>query len=578
MGVRFSKSREHFVVGLKLMEDILNRDNVAFENQIAALDLPDSETGKQRLKLFKDTIIHYFQQDFIAWCLFFLAKHFTDESPDFHYEVIDLLFKIEIRKMALAAPRGTSKSTLVTLAYPLFNLLNELEPNIIIISMNTQSANRLLSNIKTELIKNERINYFYGNHKSKEVWNEGEIIWKDSIVTAFGLGTPVRVSKHAQFRPTLAILDDVETRGVFTLVQNKDQEQFQQYRDYIYREVEPALDPKIGKVRYIGTVFSPDAILPYMMKSSNYFSRLWSIIMCDLDGKEYSLWPERFPLEVLYQKRDELFQQGQADVWWSEYMNMPIAKETKMFGDVSTYTDAEFDNLKDQFIYFQAVDLATGQGRDKSASVIIARNQEQYNDIYVVAYFNERIDVDMAIEKSLDQTIKYKPIKTTTQADMIAKSNEKHWRSAALKRQCDINLILTSGYQKKMGAIVGNSKTSKDSKEMRMTSLIPWIKSGKLKIHPSMTELKEQIEGYPHVRWDDLIEALRDAVYNSYPSDKIDASLDEMDNVATSIKSHIARIKALRDENAERAMGNDFLDDYGRWEIDSTDTKELIEA
>jgi hypothetical protein len=404
------------------------------------------------------------------------------------------------------------------------------------------------------------------------VWNEGEIIWKNSIITAYGLGTPVRVSKHAQHRPTLAILDDVETRGVFTLVQNKDQEQFQQYRDYIYREVEPALDPKVGKVRYIGTVFSPDAILPYMMKSPAYFSRLWSIIMTDANGNDYSLWPERFPLEVLYNKRDELFAQGQADVWWSEYMNMPVAKETKMFGNVSTYTDAEVDNLKDSFIYFQSVDLATGQGRDKSASVIIARNQEQYNDIYVLDYFNEIIDVDMALEKSIDQGLKYKPIKTVVQADMIAKSNEKNWRSAALRRHFDMNLILTTGFQKRTAA-VGNSKASKDSKEMRMTALIPWIKSGRLKIHPSMTDLKEQIEGYPHVRWDDLIEALREAVVESFPSDKIDNSLDAMDEVASSIKAHIDRIRALRDDATYREQMAGSDDHYGSWVTDNVETK-----
>jgi hypothetical protein len=40
----------------------------------------------------------------ICWCRFFLDKHFTDVSPEFHYEIVELLFDEERRKMALAAP------------------------------------------------------------------------------------------------------------------------------------------------------------------------------------------------------------------------------------------------------------------------------------------------------------------------------------------------------------------------------------------------------------------------------------------------------------------------------------------
>jgi hypothetical protein len=567
MSTKFAKTKQHLLDSSALIESILCKNNAAFEQEIACYEFANTkEEAKMRDRLFKKVVTKFLEQDFFAWCQFFLPKHFSDVTPDFHYEIVDLLFDTKVQKMALAAPRGTAKSTVVSVGYALFNIVSKREPNIIIISVNETSAKKIMINLKNELTKNERIISFYGQKKSKEIWNEMEFVWDDTIVSGFGLGMPVRVSKFGHHRPTLALLDDIETRNVFTLIQSKDQEEWQQYKDYIYREVEPALDPKVGKVRFIGTVFHPDAILPYMMKSPDYFARKWSIIYKDDLGEEKSLWEERFPLEVLYKKRDVLFAQGQADVWMSEYMNEPVSKNTKAFCTPSKYSRDQFDSVKENLMYFQAFDLATGKGRDMSASIVIARDQENYNNIYVVDYFKERIEIDEAIQKILDQAKVYMPIRMITQKDLITMTNEKAIRAAAMQRKVNINLTWSTEHNQKSNSM-GNSNRSKESKHVRIESgLQIWIKSGKLLIRDDMNELSEDIENFPFVRNDDLLDSLLLAVIHSFPSDKSDSALEDMEETGQAIMEYLKRYRDRIEEHQAANQRTEEMGNFGKWD------------
>lgn len=573
----YAASKKHYLEAVNLLESLLSRSNPAFEKQVAEYEYEGDQEEQLRQKLIKKTFVKFISEDFFAWCRWFLSQHFTDDTPEFHYEIINHLFDESVRKMALASPRGTAKSTLVSVSYALYNILNSLEPNIIVISINEGSAKKLLMNIKSELTKNEQIQFFYGSHKSDEVWNELEFIWNKTICSGFGLGMPIRVSKYAQSRPTLALIDDIESREIFTMIANKELEEWQQYKDYIYREVEPALDPKTGKVRFIGTIFHPQAILPYMQKSKNYFSKTWSIIYEDKNGKECSLWPERFPLESLHKIRDELFSQGQASVWWSEYMNKPVSQGNKTFNcEITYYTEQELEDKRSNLIYFQWFDLATGHGKDKTASIVIGRDQEQYGNVYVMAYFNERIDVDQATDKILDLTKIWNPIKLGSQKDLLASTNEKNIRARALQRGINLNLTLSTEYQKGV-ATWGNSRKSKLSKEARMNAIVPWMKAGKIRLGRHMKDLIDQLTAYPHTVYDDLIESLRDAVMHSFPSDKEDAKVDEMDEANRKLREFLDNWKDKIKGQGQKPQGEQTQ--FGRWEQERSErAQEMINA
>ena len=244
-------------------------------------------------------------------------------------------------------------------------------------------------------------------------------------------------------------------------------------------------------------------------------------------------------------------------------MNKPVAKGNKTFSsNITYYTDDELNDKKPSLIYFQWFDMATGHGKDKTASIIIGRDQEQYGNVYVMEYFNERIEVDDAIEKIMDQAKKWGPIKSGSQKDLIASTNEKTIRAKALERGINFNFILSTEYQK--GVSFGTSKRSKLSKEARMNSLVPWMKAGKIRLAKHMTALADQVIAYPHVVNDDLIETLRDAVVHSFPSDKDDVKLSELDEANRKLKEFLDnwRDKVQAKSNSSQAGGNMF----GKWE------------
>lgn len=574
----YQNSVEIYQEAADLIESIKSGKNKSFNLEVAKFKGEEQARAKYSDKLFTSIIKDHLEQDFIAWCKFFLPNHFTDATPDFHYEVIELLFEKKKKKMALAAPRGTAKSTLVTLAYPLYCILVEAEPNIILISINQGSCNKLLSNVKRELMMNERIEFFYGNKRSAERWSDSEFIWDNTICTAFGLGVPIRVSKFGSARPTLAIIDDIETREIFTQIKGKSQDEMLQYRDYIYREVEPAMDPKLGKIRYVGTIFHPDAILPSVMANRSYFARSWSIICNENTPEEYSLWPERWSIETLKETRATLIEQNQASVWYSEYMNQPIAKETRMFNSPARYGYEEMLRIKDQLIFFQGFDLATGKGHDKTSSVIIARDSEMFGNFYIVDVFNKRCEIDDGVAAILNLTQKWKPLKVVTQNDLMAITNEKYIRSEAIRMGIDLSLELTKSQHQSAGvAKQGNSQRSKLSKEQRLTALVPIINSGKLKVLADHKDLIEQIEKYPYVAYDDLLDALLEAVTHSWASDKMAGAVDQMEAdeearrlAFQAIMDKLAAQKELQMElssmNQSREDRQFQTDSFGRWE------------
>lgn len=570
MSKKFDETKKVLLNVAQLMHEIEHKTNPLIESMIEkSATIDEGEERKVREQVSKALVLKMLKEDFFAWCHFFLPHHFKSANPDFHYEIAECLFDTNRKRMALAASRGTAKSTLVSLSYPLFQILNENEPNIIVISINHESAKKLLNNIKQELTRNERIEYYYGNRKSEERWSDSEFVWGDTICTAFGLNMPIRVAKHGSFRPTLALIDDIETRDLFVQLKNKDQSEMLLYKDYIYREVHPALDPKLGKVRLVGTIFHPDAILPFMMKDKNYFSRKWSVFQEDEEGNPYSLWPEWLSVEMLLKEKESLIEQGQASVWYSEYLNEPVSLDTKMFGSVARYTDIELKRSMDQLIFFMGFDLATGKGHDKTSSVVIARDLEAFNNYFVVEVFNKRCEIDESVAEVLNQVRKWKPVRVVTQSDLMAITNEKYIRAEAIRLGVDLPLqIVKSQHQR--GTQQGNSKRTKMSKEQRLTALTPLIKSGKLKVLESQTELIKQIENYPYVNYDDILDALLEAVNHSYPSDKLDAGLEGMEKMNYEQQ---AAFEALRDkleaqrtqrEESEMAMNGD-LPEFGRW-------------
>ncbi len=154
--------------------------------------------------------------------------------PDaaFHVEISNLLEEMTNArglKNAIAAPRDSAKSTIISLQYVLYSICYKLEEFILLISNTSDQANKLLSNVKKELETNRLLRQDFpevtefGACPRPPRWTKNDIITRNDIeVLALGTEQKVRGRRKGEYRPSLIILDDIESDESFQNPENYD--------------------------------------------------------------------------------------------------------------------------------------------------------------------------------------------------------------------------------------------------------------------------------------------------------------------------------------------------------------------
>lgn len=135
--------------------------------------------------------------------LYKTAKHlcgFKQMTRRTHGEVVQALESNTLRKL-LVLPRGTFKSSIGVVAYPLWLLINNPNLRILIDSEVYGNSKNFLREIKS-VIQSERFIEIFGDWKTLDNWNEGEITiskrtkaFKEASITCGGIGT-IKVGQH----------------------------------------------------------------------------------------------------------------------------------------------------------------------------------------------------------------------------------------------------------------------------------------------------------------------------------------------------------------------------------------------
>lgn len=166
--------------------------------------LPESERADAAI----GTLKRLFLNDFYLFSRFFLC--YKDITKAAHSEMISVFESRATRKI-IVEPRGSFKSTLGSVSYPLWRLLRN--PNLAILldsELYTNSKN-FLREIKSN-VDSERMRIFFGDQIGKK-WDESEITIKartqnrkEASITCGGVGT-VKTGQHYD----LIIYDDLNS-------------------------------------------------------------------------------------------------------------------------------------------------------------------------------------------------------------------------------------------------------------------------------------------------------------------------------------------------------------------------------
>lgn len=318
-------------------------------------------------------------KDFWHFFNHYLPHYGSEKSPAFHREIIKLL---DNNFVAIAAPRGFAKSTLVSFAYVLWQIATERSRFIVIVSASDDLAKDLSGFIRLELTDNKRLREDYGI-LLVEQGAEGDFVAGKTRVLARGRKQAVRGFRYRESRPDLIILDDIE----------KDEEALNpktvlKTLETIKRGLIPSLKPG-GRFVLVGTILQTRSVAGTILLSEDEPWNLWTrkiyhALIGTGEGGEASLWEERFPAEYLKEIRDTLGRTA----FNAEFQNMPTDDDTALFtldmlrdgsypsnAPMAMFIDPSVDGIKKNDYKtavlvaataegFVAVDAVMVQGRD----------------------------------------------------------------------------------------------------------------------------------------------------------------------------------------------------------------------
>lgn len=382
-----------------------------------------------------------------AFAQLYLTTQCCKPFSRMHDELFELLAGMIAKRdarLAVAAPRGHAKSTIVSLAFVLWCVLYQKEKFILIVCATSDQADSLLKDIKDELRQNPLLLQDFPEVYAQKAspWRKSRVqLPNGAMIRACGAGQGIRGTKHGANRPGLIVVDDLEDpEGVIS------QEQREKLRDWFTGTLMHTGRPGTNIV-VVGTVLHHDSLLSNLTKANgspgwtrrrykaliNYSDHpnlweTWSAIFRDREDYEEksgpeaadvyfaahrkdmlagtkALWPQHEDYHALMVMRER---EGQAS-FQSEKQNEPIDPELCVFSEEKMhFWDDEFDDvnaLVESFggkgVFYGACDPSLGRRtrRGDYTAIVILFQPEDSRTNYVIAADLARRKPDDTIQR-----------------------------------------------------------------------------------------------------------------------------------------------------------------------------------
>ncbi len=271
--------------GTELLADLLE----TFRNRLAAEHArarKKAGAGRAALRL-------------LVWAREFLPHYFTKPPSTMHRWLagrLDRFRRQRAVKLNVLAPRGSAKSTVAALAFPLRAALEGWEPYIWIVSDTRRQACAHLENIKLELLENRHLAERYPQATGRgPVWRAGYLVLRNGVaLEAFGTGQRIRGRRRKAHRPTLIICDDLENDQQVLSSQGREQS-----RQWFHGTLMKAGTPQTNVV-HLATALHRHALALHLHQTPGWTSRIFRAV---------ERWPEKMPLwaqwEAIYTNVDD---------------------------------------------------------------------------------------------------------------------------------------------------------------------------------------------------------------------------------------------------------------------------------
>ena len=380
----------------------------------------------------------------------YLQSHCNLPFSRMHEEIFSLLKEITVKRnarVAIAAPRGHAKSTIIALAYPLWCVLYGKESFVLIVSNTSDQAVLRLNDIKKQLETNPLFLSDFPEvcrSKKQAPWRSNRILLANgAMISAYGAEQQLRGVKKGKDRPGLIICDDLEN-----LEQVREEQQREKLRLWFTGTLMNAGHPATNFV-VTGNVLHYDSLLANLLdplcnpgwiakkyKAIEKFSdrpelwQQWSSIFRGLSEFEEETGPEAAKAyfeancntmlegtQVLWPQRDDyhslmaMLERDGTVTFYREQQNEPLDPDACIFREENFhYWDHKYENspqliqsLGKDARFSAACDPSLGKGKsgDYSAIIVIAKDKRD-SVHYVIAADIARRTPDQTIEKIIE--------------------------------------------------------------------------------------------------------------------------------------------------------------------------------
>ena len=442
--------------------------------------------------------------------------------------------------LAIAAPRGEAKSTLVSQLFTLYCLVTQKKRYALIVMDSIDQAYPMLEAIKVELEFNQRLRVDFPEIAGQgRVWQAATIVTKaNQKVQVAGSGKKLRGLRHGAYRPDLVVLDDIENDE-----QVRSPEQRDKLHDWLKKTVLPlgAAGDKLDVV-YIGTILHYDSVLNRTLSSKAWKTAKFKALIRQPD--DMSLWDkwEDFYLnegeavaDAFYSQNKSAMDKGAVVSWAarpiltlmkirardghttfdSEYQNDPLSSDDAMFANALTY----WTELPGELVYFGALDPSLGKAgasRDPSA-ILVGGYHRETGKLYVIeAQVKKRLP-DLIIEDVIRMQKQYQCQRWFVETVQF----QEFLKDELVKRSAQRGI-----------PVPATATKPNTDKMLRIESLQPHMANGLILLHSSQATLISQLRHFPKADHDDGPDALemlwRNAVSSSAAIEWI--SISELDD------------------------------------------------
>lgn len=404
-------------------------------------------------------------------------------------------FNPDRNKLLILMPRGTFKSSIVTIGFTLQYLLNDSEARVLIDSETYSKSKDFLAEVKGHLEDNEKYREIFktihgvfpddNKRDASTRWTDKAVDLacrkrkrKEPSISCSGIDRSIN-GLHFD----LIIEDDLHSEKNVT---NKEQiDQVISHR----RLATSLLDPGMPRIT-IGTRWDyQDAYQDILDNSRDSYN---IIIRRAIEDDGNLLFPERLTLEFLDQQKKD---QG-TYIYSCQYMNNPVDDDTATFKK-SYMRQIEWSLVKDKPMnWFMAVDpSAEGEYSDYAAFVLCG--MDAAGELFVRQIHRAKMTYSQIISLMFDWNQKYQPRRIALETVATQKSIE--------------YILNDQQKERSLWLPVTTIKTRENTKKERIEALAPYYEFGRIhhvKECNQLEQLEYELLHFPKATHDDVSDAL----------------------------------------------------------------------